>query len=112
MRERKKERRKRKRKEGEEVEQNPFRCLIQLIQLHSASQTQKITDSFVYEKSGVSIKVIGAQVKSVTFLLEHNIPTTAADHAGPIFCSMLPDSKIASYYGSARTKLHASSMDP
>ena len=82
--ERKEGREKKKKKErnkGQEGEQNPFGCLIQLIQLHSASQTQKITDCFVSEKNGVSTKVIGAEVKFVVFLLKHNLPTTAADHA-------------------------------
>ena len=38
------------------------------------------------------------------FLLEHNLPIATVDHAGPLFRSMLPDSKVASYYRSARTK--------
>ena len=67
-------------------------------------QTQKITNSFLSEKNEVSTKVIGAEVKFTAFLLEHNLPIAAADHAGPLFRSMFPDSRIASYYGSARTK--------
>ena len=43
-------------------------------------------------------------MKFAGFLLEHNLPIATADHAGPLFRSMFPDSKIASYYGSARTK--------
>jgi len=67
-------------------------------------QTQKITNSFLSEKDDVSTMVIGAEVKFAAFLLEHNLPIASADHAGPLFRSMFPDSKIASYYGSARTK--------
>ena len=67
-------------------------------------QTRKITNSFLSEKDDVSTMVIGAEVKFAAFLLEHNLPIAAADHAGPLFRSMFPDSRIASYYGSARTK--------
>ena len=62
------------------------------------------TNSFLSEKDDVSTMVIGAEVKFAAFLLEHNLPIASADHAGPLFRSMFPDSKIASYYGSARTK--------
>ena len=64
-------------------------------------QTRKITNSFLSEKDDVSTMVIGAEVKFAAFLLEHNLPIAAADHAGPLFRSMFPDSRIASYYGSA-----------
>ena len=67
-------------------------------------QTRKITNSFLSEKDDVSTMVIGAEVKFAAFLLQHNLPIAAADHAGPLFHSMFPDSRIASYYGSARTK--------
>ena len=50
------------------------------------------------------MKVIGAEVKFTSFVLEHNLPIAVVDHAGPLFRSMFPDSKIAQYYGSGRTK--------
>ena len=67
-------------------------------------QTRKITDNFVSEKDDVATKVISAEVRFAAFLLEHNLPIATADHAGPLFRSMFPDSKVASYYGCARTK--------
>ena len=68
------------------------------------TQTRKITDNFVSEKDDVATKVTSAEVKFAAFLLEHNLPIATADHAGPLFRSMFPDSKVASYYGCARTK--------
>ena len=67
-------------------------------------QSGKITDSFLSEKQDISTKVIAAEVKFTAFFLEHNLPIATADHAGPLFRSMFPDSKIASYYASGRTK--------
>lgn len=71
---------------------------------HVLSQSRKITDSFVSSKGEMSLKVIGAEVMFAAFLLEHNLPIATADHAGQLFRSTFPDTKIASYYGSARTK--------
>ena len=68
------------------------------------SRTQKITDRFMSEKDSVANQVISAEVKFAAFLLEHNLPIATSDRAGPLFHSMFPDSKIASYYGSGRTK--------
>ena len=66
--------------------------------------SHKITDCFVSERDNSALKVIGAEVKFTGFLLEHNLPIAASDHAGPLFWSMFPDSKIAHYCGCARTK--------
>ena len=41
------------------------------------------------------------------FIVEHNLPIAVADHAGPLFRKMFPDSKVASKYGCARTKTSA-----
>ena len=68
------------------------------------SQSAKITNTFISEKDGMCNKVISAEVKFAAFMLEHNLPIATADHAGPLFRSMFPDSKIATYYGAARTK--------
>ena len=52
-------------------------------------------------------RCISAEVKFTTFLIEHNVPLAAADHAGPLFRSMFPDSQTASLYGCGRTKTTA-----
>ena len=36
--------------------------------------------------------------------MEQNLPLACADHAGPLFWKMFPDSTIAKKYGYARTK--------
>ena len=38
------------------------------------------------------------------FIVEHNLPLACADHTGPLFRKMFPDSTIATKYGCARTK--------
>lgn len=45
-----------------------------------------------------------AEVLFTSFLLEHNIPLAAADHAGPLFKNMFPDSNEAKKYSCGRTK--------
>lgn len=47
---------------------------------------------------------INAEAFFSRFLVEHNIPLSAADHAGPLFRKMFPDSAIAKKYGSGRSK--------
>ena len=64
----------------------------------------RITDSFSSISESSAGKVTAAEVKFTAFLLEHNLPIAVADHAGPLFRSMFPDSKIAQSYHCARTK--------
>ena len=68
--------------------------------------SHKITDCFMSERDNIALRVTGAEVKFTGFLLEHNLPIATSDHAGPSFRSMFPDSKIAHYYGCARTKTY------
>ena len=68
------------------------------------AQSCKITDTFLSEKNEISTRVISAEVKFTGVLLEHNLPIATADHAGPLFRFLFPDSKVESFYGSARTK--------
>lgn len=48
-----------------------------------------------------------AECLFTAFLIEHNVPFTAADHAGDLFRKMFPDSKEAKNYACARTKTTA-----
>ena len=52
-------------------------------------------------------QIIAAEVKFTNFLVEHNVPLAASDHAGALFKSMFPDSKIAAGYSAARTRTTA-----
>ena len=47
---------------------------------------------------------IRAECYFTSFLVEHNLPLSAADHAGALFKKMFPDSEVAKKYGSRRTK--------
>ena len=51
--------------------------------------------------------VTKAELLFTNFLIEHNLPLATADHAGPLFRKMFPDSKIAEKYACARTKTTA-----
>ncbi len=52
-------------------------------------------------------KVTRVEVIVSNFLVQHNLPLATADHLGPLFRNIFPDSKIASAYSSARTKTTA-----
>ena len=69
----------------------------------------KLDTFFVSDKDGDS--VIKAEVLFTQFLIEHNIPIAAADHAAPLFRQMFHDSDVAKKYGSGRTKTTAIIID-
>jgi len=50
------------------------------------------------------LQVTRAEVKVTNFLVQHNLPLAVADHLGPLFRDIFPDSKITKSYGTARTK--------
>nr|XP_015928697.2 uncharacterized protein LOC107455586 [Parasteatoda tepidariorum] len=52
-------------------------------------------------------RVINAECLFSAFLVEHNLPLSASDHAGSLFRKMFPDSEIAKKYSSGRTKTTA-----
>ena len=62
----------------------------------------KSISNFFNEKETSS--AINAEAFFSNFLIEHNISLSAADHAGPLFRKMFPDSGIAKKYGSGRSK--------
>jgi hypothetical protein len=58
-------------------------------------------------KSAVDYSTIRAETLFVSFLVEHNLPLSAADHAGPLFRKMFPNCKTAQEFKCARTKATA-----
>ena len=52
-------------------------------------------------------KVTNAEVLFTGYIVEHNLPFEASNHAGPLFRKMFPDSEIAQKYGCAATKTAA-----
>ena len=69
------------------------------------TNTQFSMEKFISTDS--SLSVVNAEALFTCFLLEHNLPIAAADHAGQLFRKMFPDSNIAKNYSSARTKTGA-----
>ncbi|XP_071504712.1 LOW QUALITY PROTEIN: zinc finger MYM-type protein 6-like [Diadema antillarum] len=68
----------------------------------AARTSTKVTTFFTSSLSNTA--TINAEVKFTDFLVEHNLPLAAADHAWPLFRQMFPDSNIAKEYSCARTK--------
>jgi hypothetical protein len=52
-------------------------------------------------------KIMSAELMFTNFLVEHDIPFAAANHAGDLFKKMFPDSKIAKGFQCGRTKTTA-----
>ena len=50
----------------------------------------------------LSAEVIHFELLFASFLIEHNIPLSASDHAGPLFRKMFPDSELAKKYVSGQ----------
>lgn len=64
----------------------------------------KITTKFFGDQD---LRTIRAETLFSNFIAEHNVPVSIADHAGPLFKKMFPDSQIAQQYSCARTKTAA-----
>jgi len=78
----------------------------------SHSQNAKMVSSCrsirsVFSDNSAVENVTKAEVLFTNFLIKHNVALAAADHAGPLFKAMFPDSSIASKCGCARTKTSA-----
>lgn len=72
-----------------------------------SDKNSKITAFMNTKENNVDNEVIHAECLFTMFLVEHNLPLTAADHAGPLFRKMFPKSEVAKRYGCARTKTAA-----
>ena len=64
------------------------------------ARSDKLTSVFTRK----DFSTINAKVKFTDFLVEQNVPLAVSGHAGPLFCSLFPDSKITKEYSCARTK--------
>lgn len=51
--------------------------------------------------------VTNAEMLFSSFIVEHGLPTSCADHASQLFTKMFPDSHIAKRYSCGRTKTTA-----
>ncbi|KAL3180498.1 hypothetical protein MRX96_009048 [Rhipicephalus microplus] len=66
--------------------------------LHSQGKQQQPGQFFRKEDGDSDVR---AECLFTGFLLKHNIPLTAADHVGPLFCKMFPTLDIAESAGSS-----------
>ena len=66
-----------------------------------------ITSVFSPTDTPLKNKVLNAEVAATNFLVQHKLPLATADNLGLLFKSILPDSKIAQFYGCARQKTSA-----
>ena len=71
----------------------------------AASSSRRLSSFFGRDEE--QNQVIRAEVLFSNFLVEHNLPLAAADHATDLFPKMFPDSGIAKKYSSKRTKTTA-----
>ena len=73
--------------------------------LNSKRAQRPITQWFVAVGSDLDKLVSATKVKKTGFLTEHNLFFTTADHLGPLFRNIFPDSKIAKAYVCRKTKV-------
>ena len=57
-----------------------------------------------YNCYGNIVKVVRAEVKVATMLVQNNLPLAVADELTPLFCDIFSDSEIAKRYASRQTK--------
>ena len=57
-----------------------------------------------YHCYGNIVKVVRAEVKVATMLVQNNLPLAVADELTPLFCDIFSDSEIAKRYASTQTK--------
>jgi len=69
--------------------------------------TSQPSVSKLFQESSTSEDVIKAEVMVTNFLVQHNLPLATANHLGPLFKAIFPDSKIAKGYACGRTKATA-----
>jgi hypothetical protein len=71
---------------------------------------QKLMDKFfspISETTPLEENVLTAEVLWSRFIVEHNLPISASDHATRLFKIMFSDSEIAKRFRSSRTKTTA-----
>ena len=72
--------------------------------LNAKRKQGPINTHFLPQGSNIEKQASIAEVKVVGFLAEYNLPFATADHLGPLFKSIFPDSKTAKIYSCGKTK--------
>jgi hypothetical protein len=73
----------------------------------AAGSSGSMTNFLVQKETALSLKTTKAELLWTGYLTEHNISTSASDHAGDLFRAMFPDSEVAKKFTCARTKATA-----
>lgn len=71
------------------------------------SKNNTVTSYFASTSNPLDEKVMNAEMLWNKFLVEHNLPIAASDHAGPLFKAMFPDSEVAKRFSCGRSKATA-----
>lgn len=82
---------------------NHVKCGKHISYVKSKEDSKKI-NTFFAKSGNVDSDVIRAECLFTSFLVEHNVPLSAADHAGALFKKMFPTSEVAKKYSCGRTK--------
>ena len=73
--------------------------------MQNAKRGQSSIDSIFSKKSDpLELQVRKAEVRLTGFIAEYNIPLAVADHLGPLFKDIFPDSKIVKNCACGKTK--------
>jgi len=81
--------------------QNDVRRHIKTGRLKQRAASNSISIGSYFSKEDDN-SVINAELLFTSFVVEHNLPLSVADHAGPLFRKMFPGSAIAQKYGCGR----------
>ena len=72
--------------------------------LNAKRKQGAINAHFFLQGSDIEKQTSIAEAKVVGFFAAHNLPFATADHLGPLFKAIFPDSKIAKAYSCSKTK--------
>ena len=75
--------------------------------LKTTKSQPSISHLFRPPESSTNVSVIRAETMVANFLIQHNLPLATANHLGPLFKRIFPDSDIAKWYASGRSKTSA-----
>ena len=75
----------------------PF-CIDMLISLESKRNKHGINSIFIKQSDPLDMQVRREEGKVTGFIVKHNVPVAVADHLGPLFKHIFPESKIAKNY--------------
>ena len=85
-------------------------CIVKLIDIYrhmivaAAANSDLRNSGFFKRPVSTKDKVMNAELLMTSFLIEHNLPISLADHFTCLMPAMFPNSEIANKFASSRTK--------